>query len=128
MISALLVAAAFALPELRPSIHWADVTDAPLHGRHLSNEVGDAYVRRAPSDTVRLVALHLSHPELKRRHLEDNENFEFDGAALGIVLSLDYNRREELERFEFPVLIVFATVGMMLMISAKSSVNTSPPR
>jgi len=85
MIFALLVAAAFALPELRPSIHWADVTDAPLHGRHLSNEVGDAYVRRAPSDTVRLVALHLSHPELKRRHLEDNENFVFDGEALGIV-------------------------------------------
>jgi len=85
MISALLVAVAFVLPELRPSIDWADVTDAPLHGRHLSNEVGDAYVRRAPSDTVRLVALHLSHPELKRRHLEDNENFEFDGAALGIV-------------------------------------------
>ena len=85
MIFALLVAAAFALPELRPSIHWTDVTDAPLHGRHLSNEVGDAYVRRAPSDTVRLVSLHLSHPELKRRHLEDNENFVFDGAALGIV-------------------------------------------
>jgi hypothetical protein len=83
MIFALLVAAAFALPELRPSIHWTDVTDAPLHGRHLSNE--DAYVRRAPSDTVRLVSLHLSHPELKRRHLEDNENFVFDGAVLGIV-------------------------------------------
>jgi NADH-quinone oxidoreductase subunit N len=40
------------------------------------------------------------------------------GAALGILLSLDYNRREELERFEFPILILFATVGMMLMISA----------
>ena len=85
MIFALLVAAAFALPQLRPSILWTDVTDAPLHGRHLSNEVGDAYVRRAPSDTVRLVSLHLSHPELKRRHLEDNENFMFDGEALGIV-------------------------------------------
>ena len=85
MISALLVAAAFVLPDHRPSILWTDVTDAPLHGRHLSNEVGDAYVRRAPSDTVRLVSLHLSHPELKRRHLEDNENFVFDGEALGIV-------------------------------------------
>jgi NADH-quinone oxidoreductase subunit N len=45
------------------------------------------------------------------------------GAALGIVLSLDYNRREELERFEFPVLIVFATVGMMLMISASDLIS-----
>ncbi|MBL8700475.1 MAG: NADH-quinone oxidoreductase subunit NuoN [Alphaproteobacteria bacterium] len=45
------------------------------------------------------------------------------GAALGIVLSLDYNRREEIERFEFPVLIVFATLGMMLMISATDLIS-----
>ncbi len=40
------------------------------------------------------------------------------GAGLGIVLSVDYNRREEIERAEFPVLILLATLGMMLMISA----------
>jgi NADH-quinone oxidoreductase subunit N len=45
------------------------------------------------------------------------------GAALGIVLALDYNRREELERFEFPILILFATVGMMLMISANDLIS-----
>ncbi len=45
------------------------------------------------------------------------------GAGLGILLSLDYNRREEIERFEFPVLILFASVGMMLMISASDLIS-----
>ena len=45
------------------------------------------------------------------------------GAALGIVMSLDYNRHEDMERFEFPILIVFASVGMMLMISASDLIS-----
>ena len=40
------------------------------------------------------------------------------GAALAIVLSLDFNEREGLARFEYPVLMLFSTVGMMLMVSA----------
>jgi NADH-quinone oxidoreductase subunit N len=41
------------------------------------------------------------------------------GAALAIMLSLDFNRQEEgLASFEFPVLILFATVGMMIMVAA----------
>jgi NADH-quinone oxidoreductase subunit N len=41
------------------------------------------------------------------------------GSALAIILSLDFNRQEEgLARFEFPVLILFATTGMMIMVSA----------
>ena len=39
-------------------------------------------------------------------------------AILGVILSLDYIEQENLRRFEFPVLILFATVGMMLMASA----------
>jgi NADH-quinone oxidoreductase subunit N len=39
-------------------------------------------------------------------------------SALGIIMSIEYNRREGIARFEFPVLILLATVGMMLMISA----------
>jgi NADH-quinone oxidoreductase subunit N len=39
-------------------------------------------------------------------------------AALGIVLSLGYNKREGIERFEFPVLILLATLGMLMMVSA----------
>ena len=42
------------------------------------------------------------------------------GAILSLVLSLDYNRREEIARFEFPVLVLFATVGTMLMASSES--------
>ncbi len=40
------------------------------------------------------------------------------GAALTLVMSLGYIRREDMERFEFPVLILFATLGMMMMVSA----------
>jgi NADH-quinone oxidoreductase subunit N len=40
------------------------------------------------------------------------------GAALGLLLALDYNIRERLNRFEYPVLVLFATLGMMVMISA----------
>ncbi|UPY38398.1 NADH-quinone oxidoreductase subunit NuoN [Sediminicoccus sp. KRV36] len=39
-------------------------------------------------------------------------------AALGLLLALDWNAREGLSRFEFPVLVLFATLGMMVMISA----------
>ncbi|MBR0679091.1 NADH-quinone oxidoreductase subunit NuoN [Roseomonas eburnea] len=40
------------------------------------------------------------------------------GAAAGVVLSLDYNEKEGLDRFEYPVLLLFATLGMMVMVSA----------
>ncbi len=40
------------------------------------------------------------------------------GSGLAIVLSAGFVRRERFERFEYPVLIVMATLGMMLMISA----------
>ncbi len=41
-------------------------------------------------------------------------------AALGVVVSLDYNEHANMRRFEFPVLILYATTGMMLMASATS--------
>src|SRR5579875_297590 len=40
------------------------------------------------------------------------------GAAMAIIVALDYNRHEGISRFEFPVLILFSTVGMMVMASA----------
>ncbi|MDE8347948.1 MAG: NADH-quinone oxidoreductase subunit NuoN [Acidocella sp.] len=40
------------------------------------------------------------------------------GAAAALVLSLDYNQREDIARFEFPVLVVMAVLGMIVMISA----------
>ncbi len=42
------------------------------------------------------------------------------GAALSLILSLDFNRREGLARFEFPVLMLFAVVGMMIMSSTSN--------
>ncbi len=40
------------------------------------------------------------------------------GAAAAILLSSDSMRRDGSMRFEFPILIVLATIGMMMMISA----------
>ncbi|MDD2704775.1 MAG: NADH-quinone oxidoreductase subunit NuoN [Acidocella sp.] len=40
------------------------------------------------------------------------------GAAASLILSLDYNRQEKIARFEFPILVLFAVLGMVVMISA----------
>jgi NADH-quinone oxidoreductase subunit N len=40
------------------------------------------------------------------------------GSALAIIMSLDYIASENMRRFEFPILMVFATLGMMMMLSA----------
>ena len=42
------------------------------------------------------------------------------GAALSVILALDYNERQGIARFEFPVLMLFSTVGMLIMASAAS--------
>ncbi|HEX4171604.1 MAG TPA: NADH-quinone oxidoreductase subunit NuoN [Acetobacteraceae bacterium] len=40
------------------------------------------------------------------------------GAALTLILSLDYNRKNHIARFEFPVLMLLSVTGMMVMASA----------
>jgi NADH-quinone oxidoreductase subunit N len=42
------------------------------------------------------------------------------GTALSLVLSLDYNALQKISRFEFPVLMLFSTVGMMVMASSSN--------
>ena len=42
------------------------------------------------------------------------------GAALSLILALDWNRSQGIARFEYPVLVLFATVGMMVMASASN--------
>jgi NADH-quinone oxidoreductase subunit N len=45
------------------------------------------------------------------------------GAALTLILSLEYNRNAGYARFEFPVLMLFAVVGMMVMASATNLIT-----
>ncbi|MEN5081713.1 NADH-quinone oxidoreductase subunit NuoN [Bosea sp. TWI1241] len=45
------------------------------------------------------------------------------GAAAAVVLSADFMRREGAMRFEYPILIVLATIGMMMMISANDLIG-----
>ncbi len=42
------------------------------------------------------------------------------GAGFSMILGLDYNDKQRIARFEFPVLMLFSTVGMMVMVSAAS--------
>ncbi|KQO68144.1 NADH:ubiquinone oxidoreductase subunit N [Methylobacterium sp. Leaf465] len=40
------------------------------------------------------------------------------GSAATILLSRDYFQRERIDRFEFPILLILCTIGMMVMASA----------
>ncbi len=42
------------------------------------------------------------------------------GAGLSMILALEFNEREGIARFEFPVLMLLSTVGMMIMCSTAS--------
>jgi NADH-quinone oxidoreductase subunit N len=44
-------------------------------------------------------------------------------SALSILLSLDYAEQEQMARFEFPVLMLFGTLGMLAMISANDLIS-----
>ena len=45
------------------------------------------------------------------------------GSALTLVISIEYNEREDMGRFEYAVLILFSTLGMMLMVSANDLIS-----
>jgi len=47
-----------------------------------------------------------------------NQELILAGAALSAILAIDYNRKQHIARFEFPILLLFSTVGMMIMASA----------
>jgi len=49
-----------------------------------------------------------------------NQILIISGAALSTILALDWNRAQGIARFEFPVLMLFSTVGMMIMAGASS--------
>jgi NADH-quinone oxidoreductase subunit N len=45
------------------------------------------------------------------------------GSGIAILMSMDYNEEQGIARFEFPVLVLLATTGMMVMISADSLIT-----
>jgi len=45
------------------------------------------------------------------------------GTALAIVMSLGYIERENMARFEFPVLMLLAALGMLMMLSANDLIS-----
>src|SRR5690348_6228305 len=44
------------------------------------------------------------------------------GSAVAIILSVNFMKSAEAGRFEYPILVLLATVGMMMMISANDLV------
>ncbi|KQQ48421.1 NADH:ubiquinone oxidoreductase subunit N [Methylobacterium sp. Leaf125] len=45
------------------------------------------------------------------------------GSAATILLSRDYFQRERIDRFEFPILLILCTIGMMVMASANDLIS-----
>ncbi len=45
------------------------------------------------------------------------------GAALTLILAMPFNAREGIPQFEFPVLVLFAVLGMMMMVSANDLIS-----
>ena len=45
------------------------------------------------------------------------------GASLTLILAMPFNAREDIPQFEFPVLILFAVLGMMMMVSANDLIS-----
>ncbi len=45
------------------------------------------------------------------------------GSAVAILMGLQYNEDERIARFEFPVLVMLATTGMLVMISANDLIT-----
>lgn len=47
----------------------------------------------------------------------------FLATAAALLMSMEYNRREGFDRFEYPVLMVFAALGMAMMVSANDLIS-----
>lgn len=45
------------------------------------------------------------------------------GSFMTLIMSKSFLKREDISRFEYPVLILFATLGMMMMISANDLIS-----
>jgi NADH-quinone oxidoreductase subunit N len=45
------------------------------------------------------------------------------GSAVAIVMSIRFNEEHQIARFEFPVLVLLATTGMMVMVSANDLIT-----
>jgi len=45
------------------------------------------------------------------------------GSSLAIIMSINYNEQEDIARFEYPVLILFAALGMFMMVSANDLIS-----
>ena len=45
------------------------------------------------------------------------------GSLVSLVMGLDYLRRERIASFEFPILVMLATIGMMVLISAENFIT-----
>ena len=82
-----------------------------------------------------LAAAGVAVAEVPDRYVTFNGAFTFDafarlmklltllGSAVAIVMSVGHARALKYDRFEFPVLIVIATLGMLLMISASDLIS-----
>lgn len=43
-------------------------------------------------------------------------------SAMAVIMSMGFLQREKMERFEYPIVMLFATLGMMMMVSANDMI------
>jgi NADH-quinone oxidoreductase subunit N len=123
----------YALPNLLPVLPESFVAVAAMALLILGVFQGEARAAKEVSwlaVAVLIVAIGLVGAQSTARHVTLAGLFVTDGfsifakilvligSAFSIVLSIRYNERENIARFEFPVLVLLATTGMMMMISA----------
>ena len=45
------------------------------------------------------------------------------GSSFAIIMAINFNEQESITRFEFPILILFATLGMFMMVSSNDLIS-----
>ncbi len=45
------------------------------------------------------------------------------GSSFAIIMAINFNEQEIITRFEFPILILFATLGMFMMVSSNDLIS-----
>jgi NADH-quinone oxidoreductase subunit N len=102
---ALLMVGAYGGPKIGPLVAWLSVAVLAVAGimvwqSGVGNVFGGGYVNDAFARFMKLLTVV--------------------GALVTLAMSMEFAKREKFDMFEFPILVLLATLGMMLMVSANN--------
>jgi NADH:ubiquinone oxidoreductase subunit 2 (subunit N) len=97
--------------------------------------LGIVFVAAGVAFKLAAVPFHMWTPDVYERERSEHEVLQAGFRGLHVVameggddvsgerLQLDYFQRERIDRFEYPILIVLCTVGMLVMASANDLIS-----